>query len=49
VELVISGSEAQVDRMLAQCRTGPRLAMVEDIEVMAGQWSGNGFSILPTD
>lgn len=49
VELVISGSAAQVDTMLALCRKGPRLAIVEDIEVMAGQWSGNGFSILPTD
>ena len=49
VELVISGSEAQVDAMLAQCRKGPRLAIVDDIEVMADQWSGHGFSILPTN
>jgi acylphosphatase len=48
VELVISGSEAQVDAMLAQCRKGPRLAIVDSIEVVADQWSGHGFSILPT-
>jgi acylphosphatase len=49
VELVISGSEAQVDSMLAQCRKGPRLAMVKGIEVIPDQWSGHGFSILPTN
>ena len=49
VELVISGSEAQVDAMLEQCRKGPRLASVKDIEVMAEQWSGKGFAILPTN
>jgi acylphosphatase len=49
VELVISGSEAQVDAMLAQCRKGPRLAIVNGIEVMAHPWSGQGFSILPTN
>ena len=49
VELVVSGSEAQVDAMLAQCRKGPRLAIVDGIEVMADQWSGHGFSILPTN
>ena len=49
VELVISGSEAQVDAMLAQCRKGPRLAIVDSIEVVADPWSGHGFSILPTN
>jgi hypothetical protein len=47
--LVISGSEAQVDAMLAQCRKGPRLAIVEGIEVVADPWSGHGFSVLPTN
>ncbi len=49
VELVISGSEAQVDAMLAQCRKGPRLAIVEGIEVVADPWTGHGFSVLPTN
>jgi acylphosphatase len=49
VELVISGSEANVDAMLAQCRKGPRLAIVEGIEAVADRWSGHGFSILPTN
>ena len=34
VELVISGSEAQVAAMLEQCRKGPRLAAVKDLEVL---------------
>jgi acylphosphatase len=49
VELVISGSETQIDAMLAQCRRGPRLAIVEGIEIMTDQWSGHDFSILPTN
>jgi acylphosphatase len=48
VELVISGSEAQIAAMLEQCRQGPRLAAVEDLEVLADEWAGENFSILPT-
>jgi acylphosphatase len=48
VELVISGSEAQIAAMLEQCRKGPRLAAVEELEVLADEWAGEGFSILPT-
>lgn len=48
VELVISGNEAQIAAMLELCRKGPRFAAVSDLEVMPDEWSGNGFSILPT-
>ncbi|MGH6874882.1 MAG: acylphosphatase [Aestuariivirgaceae bacterium] len=48
VELVISGSDSQIAAMLEQCRQGPRLAAVEDLEVLADEWAGEGFSILPT-
>ena len=48
VELVISGSEAQIAAMLEQCRMGPRLAVVENLEVAAAEWTGQDFSILPT-
>jgi acylphosphatase len=49
VELVISGSEAQVAAMLEQCRKGPRLAAVKDLEVLPEEWAGEDFSILPTE
>ena len=49
VELVISGSEAQVAAMLEQCRKGPRLAAVKDLEVLPEEWAGEDFLILPTE
>jgi acylphosphatase len=49
VELVISGSEAQVAAMLEQCRKGPRLAAVKDLEVLPEEWAGKDFSILSTE
>jgi acylphosphatase len=33
VEAVVEGPEAAVDSFIAACRTGPRLARVEDVEV----------------
>jgi acylphosphatase len=48
VELVISGSEAQVSAMLDRCREGPRLADVSDVEIAADAWTGEDFSVLPT-
>jgi acylphosphatase len=49
VELVIAGSEAQVAAMLEQCRKGPRLAAVKELEVLPEEWAGEDFSILPTE
>jgi acylphosphatase len=48
VELVLSGSDQQVESMLALCKQGPRLAAVSDIEVASDDWAGEGFQVLPT-
>ena len=48
VELVISGSEDQVEFMLDQCRSGPAGSDVTNIDVSETNWSGEGFSVLPT-
>lgn len=48
VELVLSGSRQNVERMLALCREGPRLAQVTQVDVAASMWSGDGFEVLPT-
>jgi acylphosphatase len=48
VELVLSGSEEIVDRMLALCRQGPSLAHVSDVEVSSCDWNGEDFRVLPT-
>jgi acylphosphatase len=48
VELVLSGPDEQVARMLELCRKGPRLAIVSDIETALSDWIGDGFQVLPT-
>lgn len=48
VELIVSGSEAQVTAMIEQCWKGPRGAAVTEIDVVDCEWSGTGFSLLPT-
>ena len=48
VEIVLSGPEHRIARMLELCRAGPRSAKVDAIETNAVQWSGEGFTILPT-
>jgi len=48
VELVISGTDEQVQDMLDLCRQGPRLAVVSDVSVAPGDWQGEGFHVLPT-
>jgi acylphosphatase len=48
VELVVSGDDGRVDALLAKCRAGPALAEVSGIDVSESDWSGTGFSILPT-
>ena len=46
VELVIEGSEAQLEAMLAFCRQGPRFARVDAVEVMLESPEGlRGFAI----
>jgi acylphosphatase len=48
VELVISGTDEQVQDMLDRCRQGPRLAVVSHVAVTPGDWQGEGFHVLPT-
>jgi acylphosphatase len=48
VELVLSGGNEEVDRVLSLCRQGPRLAIVSDIEVSSYGWAGEDFQVLPT-
>jgi acylphosphatase len=49
VEAVVQGSEAAVDAMLDQCRSGPPAARVDRVEV-AGEGVGlfNAFEVRPT-
>ncbi|MBW0005368.1 MAG: acylphosphatase [Hyphomicrobiales bacterium] len=51
VEAVFSGDAASIDRMLAACRSGPRLAMVEEVSVTERAADGElrEFDVLPTD
>jgi acylphosphatase len=48
VELVLSGSDEEVESMLELCRQGPRLAVVRDVQVATDRWTGESFEILPT-
>lgn len=47
VEAVIEGEDAAVDRMLAWCREGPRVARVDHVEVLSEAPTGEfqGFRI----
>jgi acylphosphatase len=49
VEAVVQGSEATVDAMLDQCRSGPPAARVDRVEVV-GEGVGlfNAFEVRPT-
>ena len=50
VEAVFSGEAESVDAMLTACRTGPRLAMVEEVRVTERMPDGElrEFEVLPT-
>jgi acylphosphatase len=49
VEAVFAGPSETVDIMLARCRSGPRDARVEDIEIIQdGGAAPQGFTIKPT-
>jgi acylphosphatase len=48
VEIVLSGPEDRIERMLELCRTGPRSAKVDAIEASEVKWGGEGFTVLPT-
>lgn len=48
VELVLSGSDRQVESMLHLCKQGPRSAIVKDIEIVSDGWTGPDFQVLPT-
>lgn len=48
VEAVFSGPPGVVDEMIGACRTGPPAANVTDVKKFPGEFSGTGFSVLPT-
>jgi acylphosphatase len=48
VEAMVAGPQEAVDRIVAWARRGPRSAMVETVEVYAGEGSFDGFDQLPT-
>ena len=51
VEAVAAGDDAAVERFIAACRGGPRLARVSAVEVAAadpGEPAGPGFEFRPT-
>jgi acylphosphatase len=51
VEAVFSGEAATVEAILAACRRGPRLAMIEEVRVAERSVDGElrEFGVLPTD
>ncbi len=45
VEILASGSEPDLDALVAACREGPPAARVDDVEVHSAAWSdGVGFT-----
>lgn len=40
VEIMMSGEEDRLDKMLVACHQGPLLARVDKIEFVTGRWSG---------
>jgi acylphosphatase len=48
VEIVLSGPDDRVVRMLELCRSGPRGARVDAVETSEVEWTGGGFTVLPT-
>jgi acylphosphatase len=48
VEALLSGAPEAVDRLLAECREGPRLAVVAAVEVLGpGEARTGAFTISP--
>lgn len=48
VEAVFEGSEEDVERLVAWCRTGPETARVDEVEIVAERPIGDaGFRISP--
>jgi acylphosphatase len=49
VEAVVAGDRAAIDAMIAACRTGPRSAVVMNVETdVAAPLTETGFRMLPT-
>ena len=48
VEAVFSGPPEIVDEMILACRSGPPAANVVDIKKFPAEFTGIGFSVLPT-
>jgi acylphosphatase len=49
VEAVVSGPQETVDRILAWARTGPRTAVVDAVDVFAGEGAFDSFEPRPTE
>jgi acylphosphatase len=49
VEAVVSGPPETVDRILAWARTGPRTAVVDAVDVFAGEGAFDSFEPRPTE
>jgi acylphosphatase len=48
VEIILAGPDDRVSKMLELCRAGPRGAKVERIDLSDVEWTGEGFTVLPT-
>jgi acylphosphatase len=48
VEMLVAGSDAAVEAMIARCREGPPAARVDRIEVEASDEAPIGFESMPT-
>ena len=40
VEIMMSGEEDKLDKMLLACHNGPPLSRVDRVEFVVGRWSG---------
>jgi acylphosphatase len=49
VEAMVTGPPAAVDRILEWARTGPRAAVVEAVDVFAGEGAFDSFEPRPTE
>jgi acylphosphatase len=48
VEVIVAGEDSAVAAFLDACRRGPRHSVVEDVVQSDTDWTGTGFTILPT-
>lgn len=50
VEAKVEGDKGRIEAFLADCRRGPELSFVDDVEVTWAEWTGDysGFEVVPT-